>query len=213
MMKRSVPSPAFTLIELLVVMAIIATLAALVVPMLFSSQETANRTKCQSNLKQMYLACQDYKMRKGENRFYPKYDGKKFPAALFRKGVLEDARVLICPSTDHDNHGGEDLGGMNSDPRADVKPSACSYAGRRNAPGSPYSVTAARQKKVPVTHIALVCDGLVQVEDSWEFNHGDAVLVLFLDGHVEVLDVQDKLNGVKKIGEGATEPLHGLSND
>lgn len=207
----------FTLIELLVVMAIIATLAALVLPMIFSSTETANRTQCSSNMKQIYLALTEYKMRKGKNRFFPKYDGKRFVAALYRKGVLQDARVLICPSTDHDNNKGEDLGGMNSDARAEVPAGTVSYAGRRNAKGSPYGIRAAISKQTPSTEIAVVCDGLIQVEQddtlTWEFPHGDTCIVLFLDGHVEQLDVEDELKGVKKIGEGATKPLNGLSND
>jgi prepilin-type N-terminal cleavage/methylation domain-containing protein/prepilin-type processing-associated H-X9-DG protein len=203
----------FTLIELLVVMAIIATLAALVVPMLFTSTETANQAQCRSNLRQIHMAMLDYKMKKGKNRFFPRYDGKKFVAALFRKGVLEDARVLICPSTDHENHEGEDLGGMNSDPRADVPRGTVSYAGRRNSSASSFSIIKVRSKKVPVTKIATVCDGLVKIEDSYEFPHADTVLALFLDGHVENLDLEDDLDGIKKIGEGAAEILRGLSND
>jgi prepilin-type N-terminal cleavage/methylation domain-containing protein len=212
-MTSKIRATAFTLIELLVVMAIIATLAALVVPMLFKSTETADQAKCQSNLRQMYLALTDYKAKKGKKRFFPRFDGKKFVAALYRQGILEDARVLICPSTDDENAKGEDLGGMGSDPRAEVPRGTVSYAGRRNAKGSPYTVSKARMKKVPSTEIAMVADGLVQVEDSWEFPHADLVLVLYLDGHVDSVDVDEDLKGVKKIGEGAEKPLDGLSND
>jgi len=204
---------AFTLIELLVVMAIIATLAALVVPMLFTSTETAAQATCRSNLRQIHMALLDYKMKKGKNRYFPRYDGKKFVAALYRKGVLEDARVLICPSTDDENHKGEDIGGMNSDPRAEVPVGTVSYAGRRNSSASPFSIKKVRSKKTPVTEIATVCDGLIQIEDSYEFPHHDLVLVLFLDGHVESLDLQEDLNGIKKIGEGACDLFRGLSND
>ncbi|GEM_PF-2684474 len=207
---------AFTLIELLVVMAIIATLAALVVPMLFSSTETANRTQCASNLRQIYQACLEYKMKKTNNKHFPKFDGKKFLAALYRSGVLEDARVLICPSTDHDNDKGKELGGMGSDLRAEVPKGTISYAGRRNKRGSRYAISAVRKlsgkRKIPSTEIAIASDGLNQVEDVWEFNHGDAVLVVFLDGHVETLDVKDDLKGVRKIGDGAEKPLHALSD-
>lgn len=207
----------FTLIEMLVVMAIIATLAALILPMIFSSTETANRTQCTSNLKQVYFALLEYKDRKGKQRFFPRYDGKRFVASLYREGVLQDARVLICPSTDHENNKGEDLGGPNSDARAEVKRAWVSYAGRRNSPGSPFSIQSAVSTNVSTTEIALVSDGMIQADSggtlTWEFPHGSVVIVLYLDGHVDKLDVRNDLKDVKKIGEGATSPLNALSDE
>jgi prepilin-type N-terminal cleavage/methylation domain-containing protein len=51
---------AFTLVELLVVVAIIAILAALLLPSLARSKESARRIKCVGNLRQLGIAAQMY---------------------------------------------------------------------------------------------------------------------------------------------------------
>jgi prepilin-type N-terminal cleavage/methylation domain-containing protein/prepilin-type processing-associated H-X9-DG protein len=76
-MKR-IKAAGFTLIELLVVMALIAMLAALLLPVLARAKEEANRAKCGGNLRQWGLA----------QTMYLDDNSQVFPAAKITNGTV-----------------------------------------------------------------------------------------------------------------------------
>jgi prepilin-type N-terminal cleavage/methylation domain-containing protein len=71
----------FTLIELLTVIAIIAILAALLLPVLFRTKQNVDQTTCMSNMHALYVAASAFKLDNGEH-----------PALLL--GYAEDAAGL-----------------------------------------------------------------------------------------------------------------------
>lgn len=99
---------AFTLVELLVVLAIIALLAALLIPVFSKAKETGRGTACLSNLHQIGLALQIY-VSENNNRLPEMRDKlmdtnspstNPFPATadIVLQNHLGNTNALHCPS-------------------------------------------------------------------------------------------------------------------
>jgi prepilin-type N-terminal cleavage/methylation domain-containing protein/prepilin-type processing-associated H-X9-DG protein len=89
----------FTLIELLVVIAIIAILAAILFPVFAKAREKARTSSCQSNLKQISVAFQQYTQDYDEKHPYGyTWNGPGASWVTVLNPYLKSQQVFVCPS-------------------------------------------------------------------------------------------------------------------
>lgn len=200
---------AFTLIELLVVVAIIAILAAILFPVFARARENARRASCQSNLRQLGLAVQqyvqDYDERlpnsvygtDGENVsggwvFYSSYDleGKTSVFDVSQGSLYpytKSTQLYICPS----DTVGRISGNSYSMGYCLSTDGGVPFAAGKNTAAFGYTAQTlllAEQESSPggSTNDA---NGFADLGGKWDISdrHLQTGNVLFLDGHVKAM--------------------------
>jgi len=194
------PRPAFTLVELLVVIAIVGTLIALLMPAVQRARESARRTQCSSQLRQVGIALDNYMNSRGPTARFP--DAADEPSVtpllptittVLGKFIEDSNTVMICPSdqgtcptqkvySDVDGLSYEYLRSTLVDLSQTVDPATGLCRGRTrqevlNPTTGPY---AGQPQK----------SALIEVSQDFDDFHGPSGAggsrnMLFLDGHVE----------------------------
>ncbi len=189
---------AYTLIELLVVLAIIAVLIGLLLPAVQKVRESAARTSCQNNLKQLGLALHNYhdaygSLPPGSNTPYPN---------------LFSAHAYLLPFLEQDNLqrtmnfkrapvplGSDDGSANRSAALLLVKTFLCpSDSGTGRVPGSDYGGT----NYVACTGTGTVSNGLTSVGDGVFYHASRTKLMDIRDGTSNTAAFSESL-----LGDGA----------
>lgn len=103
---NAIPASGLSLLELMVVIAIVAILAAILLPSLARSREAARRATCQSNLRQLGLILEMYTSEDPGNLYPPtqKWHLNGTPTLSWIRGALlfpeymTDVNITLCPS-------------------------------------------------------------------------------------------------------------------
>ena len=100
-MPKAGNSRGFTLIEMLVVIAIIATLAAILFPVISGAREKARQAQCRTNLMQLVQQLKVYRTDYGMYPPPPYYEAADqryyFGFSALYPDYIQDRNLLICP--------------------------------------------------------------------------------------------------------------------
>lgn len=102
----------FTLLELLAVIAIIGTLAAILLPALARAREASNRASCAVNLSQLGLAMHMYAQENEGNLPWSGGDNNADALLELRNREVFDDRSFVCPSDSDTSRGKSDEEGV-----------------------------------------------------------------------------------------------------
>ena len=157
----------FTLIELLVVVAIIAMLAALLLPALSAARERARRTTCMSNLRQFSLAYEMY-----AEDYFERFPDR--PDALYGdtdkciyQKYIKSAKTFWCPSSINRNN---------------LAPKSIDNTNWNKSYSFVFGLTTSNDCTAPVP---VISDNGVYKNGQLLFgNHQYGINVLYLDGNV-----------------------------
>jgi len=157
----------FTLIELLVVMAIIGVLFTLIMPAIASTRESARRTACMNNMRQLAAAA----------LMYADDHGDVIPDVTELGSYIDDDDVYICPR-DKD---------LESDGRT------TSYTAFEDTPASllPSDIGGLHSERVlfiESDRAGLATRENITGNDIVYARHDDRTVVVFVDGHVMAHD-------------------------
>jgi prepilin-type N-terminal cleavage/methylation domain-containing protein/prepilin-type processing-associated H-X9-DG protein len=188
--KGETVNDGFTLVELLVVIAIVGMLIALILPAVQHARESARKTECKSNLRQIGLAIDQYIDRQGIRG--------KFPDAAQMPSINEDLPPLFEVLGEHIENN-QELFRCPSDHFADPKGQYETYF---DAQGLSYEYHNTRFANKTREQARLGWSGTerstsrVYVVNDFEPFHGSegedgSRNFLYMDGHVDALIVAD----------------------
>jgi len=200
---------AFTLTELLIVIAILAVLAAFLMPATGKAREQARRVQCASNMHQILLGAINHALDDPQGIYIPRVvddDVMDDFTPLYPKYV-KDLRVFTCPSTMNEVNTPADLvnnadGGKNCTKGHSYEIRGLTFKGVKFPDGTVFDVNTRKNlrqyKNVSTGALLMDADDATEGDiNNWpdkSDNHGaDGLNCGYMDGHVEFVPPGRKL--------------------